>query len=126
MAKKQFLFRGKTLEELKSMSIKELASLLKSRERRKLNRGLTIEEKKLLKKLEKSSDVKTHCREMVILPMMVDKTIRVHNGKEFVAVRITPEMIGHRLGEFSMTRKRVMHHAPGIGATKSSAALSVR
>jgi len=126
MAKKQFLFRGKTLEELKSMSLKEFALLLKSRERRKLNRGLTIEEKKLLKKLETSNDVKTHCREMVILPLMVDKTIRVHNGKEFVPVKITPEMIGHRLGEFSMTRKRVIHHAPGIGATKSSAALSVR
>jgi small subunit ribosomal protein S19 len=126
MAKKQFLFRGKTLEELKSMSLKEFALLLKSRERRKLNRGLTIEEKKLLKKLETSNDVKTHCREMVILPLMVDKTIRVHNGKEFVPVKITPEMIGHRLGEFSITRKRVIHHAPGIGATKSSAALSVR
>lgn len=126
MAKKQFLYRGKTLEELKAMSLKEFALLLKSRERRKLNRGLTIEEKKLLKKLEKSDDVKTHCREMIILPSMVDKTIRVHNGKEFIPVKITPEMIGHRLGEFSLTRKRVIHHAPGIGATKSSAALSVR
>ncbi len=126
MAKKEFLFRGKKIEELKSISLKEFAQLLKSRDRRKLLRGLTSEEKKLLKKLEKSNEVKTHCRAMIVVPSMIGKVIKVHNGKEFVRVEIVPEMLGHRLGEFALTRKRVTHHAPGIGATKSSAALSVR
>ncbi len=58
---------------------------------------------------------------MVILPEMVDLTIGVHNGKEFVRVKILPQMIGHLLGEFAITNKRVQHGSPGIGATKSSA-----
>ena len=52
--------------------------------------------------------------------------MKVHNGKEFVIVNITPEMIGHYIGEFALTRKKVAHHAPGIGATRSSASLSVK
>ncbi len=126
MARKEFLFRGKKIEELKSLSLNEFADLLKSRERRKIKRGFTEEEKKLLKDLEKKDEVKTHCRDMIILPLMVGKTIHVYNGKEFVAVRVTTEMLGHRLGEFALTRKRVQHHAPGVGATRSSQALSVR
>ena len=57
---------------------------------------------------------------------MIGQTIKVHNGKEFMIVSITEEMIGHCLGEFAFTRRRVEHSAPGIGATKSSAALSVK
>jgi small subunit ribosomal protein S19 len=52
--------------------------------------------------------------------MMVDKTIFVHAGKEFLRVDIKPEMLGHRLGEFADTRKRIKHGAPGMGATRSS------
>ncbi len=126
MARKEFLFRGKKIDDLKSLSLNEFAELLKSRERRKIKRGFTEEEKKLLKDLERKNEVKTHCRDMVILPLMVGKTINVYNGKEFVAVRVTAEMLGHRLGEFALTRKRVQHHAPGVGATRSSQALSVR
>jgi small subunit ribosomal protein S19 len=126
MAKKEFLFRGKTVDELKSLSLNEFADLLKSRERRKIKRGFTEEEKKLIKELEKKDSVKTHCRDAIILPLMVGKTIMVHNGKEFVQVNVTAEMLGHRLGEFALTRRRVQHHAPGVGATKSSQALSVR
>lgn len=65
--------------------------------------------------------VRTHCRDMVILPEMIDLTIAVHNGKDFVRVKIIPQMIGHVLGEFATTNKRVNHGSPGIGATKSSA-----
>ncbi len=126
MAKKEFLFRGKTIDELKSLSLNEFADLLKSRERRKVKRGFTEEEKKLIKELEKKNSVKTHCRDAIILPLMVGKTIMVHNGKEFVQVNVTAEMLGHRIGEFALTRRRVQHHAPGVGATKSSQALSVR
>jgi len=63
---------------------------------------------------------------MIVLPEMLGKLIRVYNGKEYVPVAIEPEMLGHRLGEFTQTRKKVTHSAPGIGATKSSASLSVR
>jgi small subunit ribosomal protein S19 len=54
------------------------------------------------------------------LPEMVGATVAVHNGKEFTAVDITPEMIGHVLGEFAITNKPVRHGTPGIGASRSS------
>ncbi len=46
--------------------------------------------------------------------------IGVYSGKEYVPLEIKPEMLGHRLGEFVMTRKQVKHSAPGFGATRSS------
>lgn len=121
MAKK-FLFQGRTLEELQNMSLEEFSKLLKSRARRALKRGLTAQEKTLLENIRKEPNKfhKTHCREMVILPEMVGKKFGVHNGKEFFALTLTEEMLGHRLGEFSHTTKEVKHSAPGIGATKSS------
>ena len=127
MAKKEFFFRGKTLEELKKTSINELAQLLASRQRRMLKRGFTEQQKILLKKIRLSTkNIETHCRDMVILPEMVGITIKVHYGREFIPVMIEPEMIGHCLGEFALTRKKVAHSAPGIGATRSSASLSVK
>lgn len=126
MAKKEFTYKGKTLDELKKMSINELALLFTSRQRRKLKRGLTPQEKIFLKTLKEGGDIKTHCRDMVILPEMVGIMIKLHRGKEFVPVMVEPEMIGHCLGEFVLTRKRVAHSAPGIGATRSSASLSVK
>jgi small subunit ribosomal protein S19 len=100
--------------------------LLGARQRRTLARGFTVQEKALVEKLVKKDNVKTHARSMVILPKMVGKTIMIYNGKEFVKVRIAEEMIGHVLGEFAPTRRKVAHNAPGIGATKSSASVSVR
>ncbi|MBI2133271.1 30S ribosomal protein S19 [Candidatus Woesearchaeota archaeon] len=127
MARKEFTFRGKTLGELQQMSQKELYELLPSRQRRSLKRGLTEEQKKVMEKIKKNKqNIKTHCRDMIILPEMINKTLRVYNGKEFIAILIMPEMLGHYLGEFVMTRKKVSHHAPGIGATRSSASLSVK
>jgi small subunit ribosomal protein S19 len=126
MAKKEFTFRGKTLDELKKMDIKELSPLLTARARRTLSRDMNEQKKALLKHLEKENNVKTHCRTMIVLPNMVAKTILIHNGKTFEPVLIQPEMIGHYLGEFAMTRKKVSHSAPGIGATKSSANISVK
>ncbi|HHF59038.1 MAG TPA: 30S ribosomal protein S19 [Thermoplasmatales archaeon] len=123
IAVKEFTYRGKTIEELKQMSFEELLELLPSRARRTLKRGLTKRQYKLLKDVEKAKEgeiIKTHCRDMIILPSFVGKTIGVHNGKEFVPVTIQPEMIGHYLGEFALTRKRVIHSGPGVGATRSS------
>ncbi|MEK6856791.1 MAG: 30S ribosomal protein S19 [Nanoarchaeota archaeon] len=123
----EFTYRGKTLEDLNKMEVKEFAKLLPSRQRRSLIRGLDIKEKKFLKMLKISAKpVKTHLRKAIILPEMVGKNIMLYNGKEFVPVKIEAEMLGHYLGEFALTRKNVKHSAPGVGATKSSAAVSVR
>ncbi len=120
--KVEFRYRGNTLEDLKSMSLSELIEVLPSRARRSLKRGLNEEEKAFLKTIETAEkDVyRTHRREMVILPQFVGKTIAIHNGKEFKEVKIEPEMIGHYLGEFALTRKMVEHSGPGVGATRSS------
>jgi small subunit ribosomal protein S19 len=123
---KKFTYRGLGLEQLLQLPLEKFAELLPARQRRSLLRGLTPEQKKLLEKIreykEKGIDkpIRTHCRDMVILPEMVGVKVAVHNGKDFVVFEIVPEMIGHRLGEFSQTRKRVIHGTPGIGATRSS------
>lgn len=56
----------------------------------------------------------------MILPEMVGMTFNVHSGKEFTSVAVRPEMIGHYLGEFAITNKKVSHGTPGIGASRSS------
>ena len=132
---REFTYRSHTIDELQSMSMDEFIRLLPSRQRRSLQRGLTPEQrtllenirstKKVLKEGEKAA-VKTHTRDMVILPEMVGVTILVHNGKEFTAVEIAPEMIGHYLGEFAITHKPVKHGSPGIGASRSSMYVPLR
>lgn len=126
MARKEFTYRGKSVEELRKLSLKEFAALLPSRQRRSLSNGLSEESKALLEDIKSSPNARTHVRSMIILPEMVGRSVKVYSGREFVAVAITAEMLGHYLGEFVQTRKKVVHHAPGIGATKSSAALSVK
>jgi small subunit ribosomal protein S19 len=124
------MYRGYPLSELVKLNMDELIKLLPTRRRRTLKRGLPPRQKKLLMKLRaarksikkgKEVIVRTHCRDMVILPEMVDLTIAVHNGHKFNRVKIIPQMIGHVLGEFSSPMGRVKHGNPGIGATKSSA-----
>ena len=118
MAKKEFSYRGKSLEDLKNLSVSEFAELLPARQRRTLKRGFTDLQTRLLSKIEKKkTNIKTHCRDMIILPTMNGMTFLVHNGKAFEAVTIEPEMIGHYLGEFILTRKKVAHSSPGVGAT---------
>ncbi|HIG98291.1 TPA: 30S ribosomal protein S19 [Candidatus Woesearchaeota archaeon] len=126
MARKEFIYHGKSMDELLKLGLAEFTQLLPSRQRRSLSQGLSEECRKLLADIKTGKNPKTHVRNMIILPEMVGKTIGVHAGKEFVPVLIMPEMLGHYLGEFALTRKKVMHHAPGIGATKSSAAMSVK
>jgi small subunit ribosomal protein S19 len=127
---KAFAFRGFTVDELEKLPMDEFAKLLPSRQRRSLSRGLPPRHKKLLENLRrahralrkgKKVTVRTHDRDMVILPEMVELTIAIHNGKEFIPVEVKPEMIGHYLGEYSPPCKKVSHGNPGIGATKSSA-----
>ncbi|RME31726.1 30S ribosomal protein S19 [Candidatus Woesearchaeota archaeon] len=118
MARKEFTYRGRTVQELQEMSMDEFAHLLPSSERRKVSRGFTHDEKSLLKKLAKRDKVKTKSRAMIVLPSMVGKTIMVHNGKEYVAVTIQAEMIGRRLGAYALTRKPTKHSSAGVMATK--------
>jgi small subunit ribosomal protein S19 len=118
----KFEFRGKSLEELKEMNLEQFGRLIPSRDRRALKRGFTEKEKKLLEKIRKNPGKfhRTRCRDMVVIPEMVGIKMGIHSGKEYVIVDIKPEMLGHRLGEFTMTRKTVKHSAPGFGATRSS------
>ena len=118
MAKKEFTYRGLKEEQLKEMSKEEFARLVPSRERRSILRGLTHEQKSLLSKLEKRDKVKTHSREMVILPQMLGKTVMVHSGKDYVPVEITAEKLGLRLGQFVLTRKIAKHASPGVMGKK--------
>ena len=123
MAKK-FTYRGKTLEELEALNLEEFSKLLPSRQRRNLKRGLPKQCKKLLETIRankgKDKFIRTHVRDMIILPEMVGAKMGIHNGKEFKTLIIEEAMIGHFLGEFSQTRSRVKHSAPGLGATRSS------
>lgn len=121
--KKEFKYRGLSLEELQKLSLEEFIPMLPSRQRRTLKRGLTQVQNKLLNDVENSPEdkpIRTHCRDMVILPSFVNHQIHVHKGNEFQRVDIKPEMIGHYLGEFALTRKKVSHTGPGVGATRSS------
>ena len=126
---KEFSYRGHTLESLLSMSMDEFITLLPSRQRRSLQRGLTPEQRILLEKMravreaqkkDPAVNIKTQVRDLIILPEMVGVKIQIHNGKEFVAVELKPDMIGHYLGEFAITNKPVRHGTPGIGASRSS------
>ena len=125
---KKFSYRGYSLEELRKLSIDEFTKLVKSRERRALKRGLTEAQKKLLENVRKNPKGfhKTHERDMIILPEMVGVKFGVYNGKEWVTVEVKPEMIGHRLGEFALTRQRIKHSAPGVGASRSSKHVSIK
>jgi len=117
------------LEELKQLNLGEFAKILPARERRTLLRQTGFVEKFLKRceqKIAKHKAIKTHLRTIIIVPKMVGLDINIHNGKEFVPIKINEEMLGHRLGEFAMTRRKVEHGAPGIGATRSSAFLSVK
>jgi small subunit ribosomal protein S19 len=123
---KKFEYQGIDLAELEKMSMDKLFQLFPARARRSLTRGITdskrklIEEIKLAKAGKLKNPVRTHLRDLIILPYMIGVPVNVFSGKEFVTVNISPEMIGHYLGEYVITNKRVSHGAPGVGASRSS------
>ncbi len=126
---KETLYRGKSLAELKQLDTREFAKYLKSEERRNALRQFDLIERfvaKCRKCEEGKKAIRTHLRHLIIVPKMIGYTVQIHNGKEFTPIKILQEMLGHRLGEFSLTRGKVQHGAPGIGATRSSAAMSVK
>jgi len=123
----EFTYRGHTLDELQEMDLEEVAELLPARQRRTIERGLTVEHEKLLETAsdkgeeETANDpIRTHLRDMPILPEFVGLTFAVYTGQSFERVEVEPEMIGHYLGEFQLTRTSVEHGQAGIGATRSS------
>ena len=123
---KEFKYRGYNLEQLKNMPLEEFISLLPTRQRRTLNRGISNEKRRLLEDLRRSSGsdrqlkIRTQARDMIILPYMVDLTVEVYNGKEYLPLEMKTGMLGHYLGEYTHTHKRVRHGTPGIGSSKSS------
>ena len=118
--KEEFLYRGRKVADLAKLSIEELAGLLPARQRRSIKRGLVKENNNLVTSLKNKDSVRTHIRNMIIMPDMVGKNLEIYNGKSFEKVEVMPEMIGHFFGEFSLTRGRVQHGAAGVGATRSS------
>jgi len=123
---REFRYRGHSLEQVESMSLEAFLELLPSRQRRSLNRGISPEKRKLIEDVKATKagkgkgPIRTHARDMIILPYMVGLKLEVHSGKEFVSVEIKPEMIGHYLGEYVITNKKVTHGTPGIGSSRSS------
>ncbi len=123
---REFRYRGYSLEQVESMSLEALLALLPSRQRRSLNRGISPEKRKLIEDVKaakagnQKGPIRTHARDMIVLPYMVGLKLEIHSGKEFVSVEIKPEMIGHYLGEYVITNKKVTHGTPGIGSSRSS------
>jgi len=123
---KKFSYRGKSLEELEKMPMDKLFQIFPARARRSLTRGITDGKRKLIEEIKSDkagklkNPIRTHTRDLIILPYMVGVTVNVFSGKEFVPVTIAPQMINHYLGEYVITNKRVSHGAPGVGASRSS------
>ncbi len=112
--KKELRFKGKTLEELKALDVREFANLLNSRQRRTVLRNFQEHEnfvKRALSQIEKGKrSIKTHTRDLVIVPKLVGIRLQVYNGREFVPFDVTIEMLGHKFGEFAQTRTRARHN----------------
>ncbi|HYA58635.1 MAG TPA: 30S ribosomal protein S19 [Thermoplasmata archaeon] len=121
--KREFTYRGKTLDELKAMNLEELSKVLTARARRSIRRGFNVETTRFFERLRSSPGekvVRTHCRDALVLPEHVGRRVAIHNGKEFKEIEVRPEMIGHYFGEFALTRRFEKHSGPGVGATRSS------
>ncbi|MCL4342706.1 MAG: 30S ribosomal protein S19 [Candidatus Thermoplasmatota archaeon] len=118
---REFSYKGYSLEQLESMEFPDLIKILPSRARRSLTREMNHEQQHLHEKLLGEKDeIKTHVRDIIVIPGYVGKIVQLYNGNTYVKFEIKPEMIGHYLGEFALTRKEVKHSGPGVGATRSS------
>ena len=120
---KEFTYHGLSKEELANMPQEKLLKLFSARVRRSLTRGINDDKRKLMEEMKDKKNknpIKTHLRDVIILPYMVGVTVHIFSGKEFVPITITLQMVGHYLGEYVITNKRVNHGAPGVGASRSS------
>ncbi len=117
------------MEEIKALPLDEFIKLAPSKARRTLKRmGMQIRQflEKFREDKKNGKPTKTHHRQMVVLPEMLDSHILVHKGNSYVDLLITPQMLGHRLGEFAITTKLVKHSGPGIGATRGSKSVELK
>jgi len=119
-------FKGEPYSVIKNYSLEKLSQVLDARARRCIQRGFVQKYertyKNILRRAEQGIKNKTHRRNLLILPNLVGLSICVHNGKDFVPLLVTEEMLGRKLGEFVATKKIVKHAGKkGIGATKGSA-----
>jgi small subunit ribosomal protein S19 len=133
MAKREITYRGHTAEELTRIPNEDIVKLMTSRARRTLKRGLTEQQAALIEKIQKvkkmgpqKKPIRTHARDMIVMPNMVGMRFAVYNGKEFTEFEVTTDMIGHYLAEFTYCRRPVRHSAPGVGATRSSLFVPVK
>ena len=119
---KNFQYRGRTVDELRAMSMDEFISILPARMRRSLRRGLSSDQRIVLEKLRRNQGkpVRTHARDMIIIPEMIGKSVFVHTGKEFKEIKVNEKMLGHYVGEYAISINLVRHGRPGIGASRSS------
>ena len=127
---KKYSYRGNDLKKLIEINMDEMSQLLRSRQRRKLRRKMGSKYARFINKLleakkntapgDKPAAVKTHLRDCIVLPTMVQSVINIHKGNGYSNIEVKPEMIGYYLGEFALTYKRVSHGKPGVGATHSS------
>ena len=127
---KKFSYRGNDLKKLIDMNMDEMSQQLRSRQRRKLRRKMGTKYARFINKLleakkhtaagDKPAAVKTHLRDCIVLPSMVQSVINIHKGNGYSNIEVKPEMIGYYLGEFAVTYKRVSHGKPGVVATHSS------
>ena len=120
---KEFTYHGLSKEELANIPNEKLFKLFTARARRSLTRGINDDKRKLMEEMKDKNNknpIKTHLRDVIILPYMVGVTVHIFSGKEFVPITITLQMVGHYLGEYVITNKRVNHGAPGVGASRSS------
>jgi small subunit ribosomal protein S19 len=125
--KKEFTYCGMTLDELKELSLEELLPLLPARARRSMKRGIKPNQEKFWKHVDEGkSPIKTHRRDIVVLPKLVGMKVSVYNGNSWIEFEVQPEMIGHFLGEFALTRRFEKHTGPGVGATRSSKYMPLR
>ena len=118
------------IEELVNLDSKNLIKAFGSRTRRRFSRGLQQKPITLIQKLRRAKNISktnekpqlilTHLRNMIIVPEMIGNLIGIYNGKTFTQIEIKPDMIGHYLGEFSITYKPIRHGRPGVGASNSS------
>lgn len=128
MAIRKTTFKGKTIDELQAMNLEEYRQLVNSSARRTMTRN-NYRLKNFLAQFEGhnwNKPMRTHMREMIILPSMVDKTFEVYNGNTWVKFKVILPMLGHRLGEYSHTTKQVRHSGPGIGATRGSKSVELK
>ena len=110
--KKEFKYRGKTMEELQALDVREFAKYLPARKRRTVLRNFQDHEDfvSLAKaKAQKKKQMKTHIRDLVIVPGLVGLKLQIYSGNKFIPVEITGEMLGCKLGEFSPTRTKTAH-----------------